>query len=103
MQDTTLKILDATLKSDSTISAAARSRILKLARNDEAAPVQNGIGYSTPRIYSRAEAAAMVGNKTTRFVDLLCRRGNLKRFVPKGNIRSIGITGESLHAFINGN
>jgi hypothetical protein len=102
MQDSTLKILDATLKADLSITAAARTKLLKLARNGEAEQIQINTGHS-PRIYSRAEAAKLLGNRTTRFVDLLCRRGLLKKFTPKGNQRAIGICGESLHAFISGN
>jgi hypothetical protein len=101
MQDTTLKILDAALKSDSSVAPAQRNRILKLARNGEVEPVQNGNSHS--RIYSRAEAAQLLGNKTTRFIDLLCRRGLLKKFTPKGNRRAIGICGDSLHSFVAGN
>ena len=55
-----------------------------------------------PGIYSRQEAAKILGNKTTRYVDLLCRRGLLQKLVPKGNSRSIGVTGESMRAFIGG-
>lgn len=103
MKDSTLKICDAAIKADETVTPAERNRILKLARGESIpAPVQNGNDHS-PRIYSRAEAAKLVGDKTTRFVDLLCRRGLLKKFTPKGNQRAIGICGESLRAFIEGN
>jgi hypothetical protein len=103
MQNSTLKILDATLKSDGTVTPAERGKILKLARGEAPfAPVQNGSGHE-PRIYSREEAAKMLGNKTPRFVDLLCRRGLLRKFIPKGNRRAIGVCGESLRAFIEGN
>jgi hypothetical protein len=103
MQESTAKILEATLKADASITPAERNKILKLARGESIpAPVQNGNDYS-PRIYSRAEAAKLVGDKTTRFVDLLCRRGLLKKFTPKGNRRAIGVTSESLHSFIAGN
>lgn len=104
MQDTTLKILDATLKSDASIAPAERNRILKLARWGEniPPPFQNG-DRPAPRIYSRAEAAKLLGDKTPRYIDLLCKRGLLKKFTPKGNQRAIGICGESLHAFISGN
>lgn len=103
MNETTLKILEVALKSDATVAAPERNRILKIARGESIpAPVQNGNDHS-PRIFSRAEAAKLVGDKTTRFVDLLCRRGLLKKFTPKGNKRAIGICGDSLHAFIAGN
>ena len=103
MKDSTMKILDATLKADETVTPAERAWKLKIFRGEApSAPVQNGNGHE-PRIYSREEAAKMVGDKTTRFVDLLARRGLLKKFTPKGNRRSIGICGESLRAFIEGN
>jgi hypothetical protein len=102
MQDSTLKILDATLKADGSITTTERNRILKTARNGaSSALTESGNGYE-PRIYSREEAAKMLGNKTTRFVDLLCRRGLLQKFIPKGNRRAIGVCGESLRAFIEG-
>ena len=69
------------------------------------APVQNpstaqfGNGHE-PRIYSREETAKMLGNKTPRYVDLLCRRGLLQKFTPKGNCRAIGVYSESFMAFI---
>lgn len=100
MQSSTEKILEATLKADASIAPAKRNAILRFARNgDTAEPVQNG---NEPRIYSRAEAAKLLGNRTTRFVDLLCRRGLLKKFTPRGNQRAIGIYGESLHSFVSG-
>ena len=102
MQDSTLKILEVTLKSDSTVAAAERNRILKIARNGaSSAPAENGNGHE-PRIYSREEAAKILGDKTTRFVDLLCRRGLLKKFTPPGNQRAIGICGKSLRDFVEG-
>jgi hypothetical protein len=104
MQTHTVQILDATLRADSTVTSGQRSKILKLARGeeDQSATAQNGSGHE-PRIFSRAEAAKVLGDKSCRYVDLLCRRGLLKKFTPKGNQRAIGICGESLHAFISGN
>jgi hypothetical protein len=102
MQSSTEKILEAALKADLTIGTAERNRILKLARNgDAAAPVESSNGHA-PRIYSREQAAEIIGGRTTRFIDQLCRRGLLKKFTPKGNQRAIGICGESLHQFIQG-
>lgn len=90
------------MKADNTVSPAEKNRILKLVRGEAlSAPVQNGNGQE-PRIYSREETAKMVGDKTTRYVDQLCRRGLLQKFVPRGNKRAIGVTGESLTTFITG-
>ena len=102
MQDSTLKILDATLKADASITAAERIKLLKLARNGEAEPEKLG-NLHAPRIYSRTEAAKLLGGRTTRFVDQLCKRGLLKKFTPKGSQRAIGISGESLRSFVEGN
>lgn len=102
MQTTTVSILEAALKADASIGTTERNKILRLVRNGGTAePVHSGNG-NDPRIYSRAEAAKLLGDKTTRFVDLLCRRGLLKKFTPKGNQRAIGICGESLHSFVQG-
>ena len=103
MNDSTVKILDVTLRADSSVTPAGRNRILKLIRGDESLPAPPDGNSRTPRIFSRAEAAKLVGDKSPRFIDLLCRRGLLKKFIPRGNQRAIGICGESLRAFIEGN
>jgi hypothetical protein len=101
MKVQTTRILEATLKSDETIAPAKRNAILRFARDGEAEPVQN-IHTPEPVIFSRAAAAKMVGDKTVRYIDLLAKRGLLQKHTPPGNQRSIGITGESLRAFIQG-
>jgi hypothetical protein len=98
-----LKVLDSLLKTDETVTSGQRSKILKLARGEPVPALDGNGNRHEPRIYSREEAAKMLGNKSTRFVDLLTRRGLLKKIIPKGNVRAIGICGESLHAFIAGN
>ena len=100
MQTHTLTILETTLRTDSTVTAPQRKKILDAARG-ETAPAPDG-NRQPPRIYSREETAKLLGNRSSRFVDLLCRRGLLKKFTPKGNSRSIGITAESLTRFIEG-
>jgi len=104
MQTHTIEILTATLKSDSTISDSERRKILKTIRGEPIPVLPDGTGNShePPRIYSREQAAKILGDKSERFVDLLCRRGLLKKFTPKGNQRAIGVTGASLHSFIGG-
>jgi hypothetical protein len=102
MQVITLNILNATLRADASITAAERNRILKIARNGESTETEKN-GHEPSRIYSRAEAAKLLGDKTTRFVDLLCRRGLLKKFTAPGSQRAIGITSASLESFIGGN
>ena len=101
MQTHTITILETTLRTDNTVSATQRKKILDAARG-ETAPALDGNRHP-PRIYSREEAAKLLGDRSTRFVDLLCRRGLLKKITPKGNQRSIGITAESFNRFIEGN
>jgi hypothetical protein len=96
MEKNTFEILEAVLKGDRTITQANRKKFLRYLT--EPAPVPN----NDPRIYSRCEAAKLLGNKTPRYVDQLCRRGLLQKFTPRGNKRSIGVLGESLHQFIEG-
>ena len=104
MQTHTVQIIDATLRADSTVTSGKRRKILKLAcgEEDQSTAAQNGEAQP-PRIYSRVEAAKLVGDKTPRYVDMLAKRGLLKKFIPKGNVRAIGICGESLRAFVEGN
>ena len=96
-------MVEATLKLDETISPARRKKFLQFLAGDPGpAPVQDGNGRS-PLIFSRAETGKTLGGKTPRWVDMLCRKGLLVKFVPRGNKRSIGITAASLHRFIEGN
>jgi len=98
----TVKILEAALKADESIGNAERNQILRLARGDAApAPAQND-NAKAPRLYSREQAAEMLGDKTARYVDQLAARGILKKFIPPGNTRSIGITANSLSQFLGG-
>jgi hypothetical protein len=102
MQTNTITVLESLLKTDNTVSPVERRMILKMARGESApALTQNGSGHA-PRIFSRTEAAKILGDRTTRFIDKLCARGLLKKFTPPGNQRAIGISGESLHSFISG-
>lgn len=100
METYSVAIITATLRADASIPPAERSRLLKLIRG-ESAPVQNDNGHS-PRIYSRAECAKLLGEKTTWYVDQLCKRGLLQKLKPKGNVRAIGVTSASLESFIAG-
>ena len=89
------------MKADASIGNAERNQILRLARGDAVPVAENNNGHAS-RIYSRQQAAEMLGGKTTRFVDLLVRKGCLvKKFVPGGR-RAIGVTSSSLESFISG-
>ena len=102
MLDSTIELIRAGLKTDVTLNAADRTRLVALLRNGGAQPQSIPPAQDTPRIYSREQAAELLGNRTPRYVDQLCKRGLLKKFVPRGNVRAIGILGESLHQFIEG-
>jgi hypothetical protein len=101
VQTHTIEILTATLKADNTIAESERRKILKLVRG-EPTPAPEGNGNSRTRIYSRAECAKLLGDKTPRFIDLLCRKGLLQKFTARGSQRSIGVTSESLEKFLEG-
>jgi hypothetical protein len=45
----------------------------------------------------------MLGGRSSAYVHVLCAKGFLQRFMPKGRKRSSGITGQSLVSFIEGN
>lgn len=102
MQVHVLEIISTALHADNTISPAERKKFLRQLRGEHApAPDGNG-NRQPPRIYSRVEAAKLVGDKTPRYIDLLAKRGLLQKFTPPGNVRAIGITSASLEAFISG-
>ena len=102
MQAHIFQILAATLKAVWTITPAERARILRTIRG-EPPPAPDGNGNrQPPRVYTHKQAAELLGNKSLRFVDYLAQRGLLKRVTPRGNVRSIGICGESLRDFILG-
>ena len=85
MLTTTIIALEAILKADHTVSLLERKKILALARGENVAFARTKNEPNCPappRIYSRSQAAELLGGKTTRYVDLLCRRGLLKKFLP---------------------
>jgi hypothetical protein len=100
MLDSTIELIRAGLKTDVTLNAADRIRLVALLRNGGAQSQSLPPAKDTPRIYSREQAAQLLGDRTPRYVDQLCKRGLLKKFTPPGNRRSIGIHSESLLAFI---
>ena len=99
MKTQTIKIFESVMLADDTIAPAERRRILKLVQNGDNDAVQNE-HQPEPRIYPREQAAKLIG-RTPRFIDLLAKRGLLKKITPPGNVRSIGVSGDSLRAFIH--
>ena len=102
MNDSTVKILDVTLRADSSVTPAERNRILKVIRGEPMPAPPDGNGNRQPRIFSRAECAKLLGGKSARFIDLLCRKNLLKKFIAPGCQRSIGVTSASLEKFLEG-
>ena len=103
MNDSTVKILDVTLRADSSVTPAERNRILKVIRGGELLPVPNGNSTNQPpKIYSRTEAARLLGQKSTRYIDLLTRKKLLQKFTAPGSRRAIGVTSQSLEKFLAG-
>ena len=98
METHSVAIISATLKADASVPVSERNRILKLIRG-ESAPVQNDNGRA-PKIYSREQVAQILGDKTERYIDQLCKRGLLQKFIPPGNVRAIGVTASSLNQFL---
>jgi hypothetical protein len=101
MLDTTFEICRAALKGDKTLTANQRVKLLATLRdpNPKAAPEGNG---NQPRILSRQQAAEMLGGKSCRFIDLLCRKNLLKKFTAPGAKRALGVTAESFNRFLEG-
>jgi hypothetical protein len=99
MQESTFEICRAALKGDKTLTTDQRAKLLTVLRdpNQKAAPEING---NQPRIYSREQAAEMLGGKSCRFIDLLTRQGHLKKFKPKNHQRALGVTVESFNQFL---
>jgi hypothetical protein len=101
MQDIQVKGMATLMKAYVEATPDKQRHIIKFARGEVEAFAQPVKGHE-PRIFSRAEAAKLLGDKSTRFIDLLCRRGLLKKFTPRGNRRSIGVTAESFNQFLEG-
>jgi hypothetical protein len=61
------------------------------------APMANGL----PKIYTRREAAALIG-KSPRLIDLLTSQGLLKKIQLPGRTRCAGISEASLRELVSG-
>jgi hypothetical protein len=99
MLPTTIDLIKAGLKSDPTLSAADRARLMGLLRNggaQSARPMRN----DPPRILRRAEAASRLGC-SLRTIDKLAKAGLLpKRRLP-GRTRACGILESDLLAIVD--
>jgi hypothetical protein len=102
MTTQTMTVLESVLASDSTISPQERRKIIKrMATSTSAEPEANGHAQ-VPRVYSYPQAQEALGGRSKAYIHQLVQRGLLERFTPRGNKRSIGITGKSLQSFIEG-
>lgn len=102
MQEHILQTLDAVLRTDNSISPAQRRKILTVIRGEPTPAPGGNSNRQPPRIYSREQTAELLGRKSTRYVDKLCRAGLLEKFTAQGNRRSIGITAKSFEQFLEG-
>jgi hypothetical protein len=97
MLDSTIDLIRAGLKTDPTLSADERTRLLVMLRNHgrpSQAPPSTG-QETAPKVIRRKQAAERL-NSSLRFVDLLARQGILKKCVLPGRRRAVGILESSL-------
>ena len=98
MLASTLELIRAGLKTDTTLSPGDRAKILALLRNGTPPPEQPA--DTGPRLLRRREAAARLG-RTVRSIDQLCQQGILVKRKFPGRKRSAGILESSLTAAIS--
>lgn len=99
MLDITSELIRVAVKGDKTINQNTRAKIFTFLRDPEQKPTAE-VNGKQPRIHSREQVAAILGGKSPRYIDLLCRNGFLKKFTPKGHKRALGVTAESLDRFL---
>jgi hypothetical protein len=100
MLNSTIELIRAGLKTDPTLSAAERARLLVILRNhgNQRQPRQTE-QVIAPKIIRRKHAAERL-NTSLRFIDLLARQGILKKCVLPGRKRAVGILESSLSAIL---
>jgi hypothetical protein len=100
MLATTIEIIRSGLKSDPSLSAADRARILAAIRNGANTPKIDPVTNSESRLVRRAEAARRLGC-SLRLVDRLAKDGVLlKRRLPNRK-RAAGFLESDLNALIS--
>jgi hypothetical protein len=97
MLQTTVQLIQAALKCDSTLAPGDRTKILALLRNGPPTPEQPA--NDGPRLLRRAEAARRLG-RTVRSIDQLAAEGVLTKVRLPGRKRCGGILESSLTAAI---
>ncbi len=100
MLKSTVEALRAVLRTDETITARDRARLLTLIRQGPDAAKPESSGPSAPRLVRRGEGAARLGVSLRTF-DKITRELGLKRKWP-GRVRSLGITEGDLNNLITG-
>jgi hypothetical protein len=95
MQDSTLKILVATLKADASVAPIERTRLLLILRSHGKQIQSLRINNGVPKIICRKQAAERL-NVSLRSIDLLARQGVLKKCTLPGRQRAVGIFESSL-------
>jgi predicted DNA-binding transcriptional regulator AlpA len=99
MLESTVEIIRVALKSDQTVTAPDRARLIATLRQPETPKLPPE--YSTPRLIKRREVAAKL-SCSLRNVDALAARGVLARHVFPGRQRSSGFLAADIDALIAG-
>jgi hypothetical protein len=89
MLETTIDVFKAAMKSDPTVSASDRSRVLDFVRNGLGTPKPEPPTPAAPRILRRKTAAERLG-RSLRAVDMLAQQGILKKIKLPGRQRAAG-------------
>jgi hypothetical protein len=97
MKTTTLELIRSVLKTDETVPADERARIMRMLTT----PGEQVKQPEPARIVSFKEAATRLA-RTPRTIYHYCRKGILTRAKIPGMCRANGVTGESLEAAIRG-
>ena len=101
MNNSTINIIAAALKADSTVDKEHLARFLDLCRNGNVTNASGSIKKHIPRVIPRAEVAGILGVSKCR-VDQLARMGLLNRVKAGGLSRALGYSEESVIALAEG-
>jgi|ERR1035441_2225312 hypothetical protein len=101
MLSTTLDVFKAALRSDPTVSASDRNRLLAVLRNGSN-PSDGGSVTSQPPGIVRPKTAALRLGRSVRAVHQLAAQGLLQKVKFPGRTRCAGITTESLASLLKG-
>src|SRR5271169_6261684 len=99
MLETTLDVFKAALRSDPSVSASDRNRLLALLRRGPGAPKSEAGTPGAPRILRRKTAAERLG-RSLRSVDMLAQQGILRKIKLPGRQRCAGFLEEDVNKLL---